>query len=101
MNRPPVCQVEAGSSEPQASGAVGGEVVRIPNKFPECRSRHAQISRPGLTPRGSVIRRSSLRIGGRSCLYFNIGFQLANHCKIDSYRTDEREISTRIQDSEG
>ena len=51
---------------PQASGVVGGEMLRVATEFPECWSRHAQISRPGLVPRGSDVQRSNLRAASRS-----------------------------------
>ena len=45
------------SSEPQASGAVGGEMFQI--RSSGVSEPHDQLSLPGLTPRGSVIRARS------------------------------------------
>ena len=48
-------EAEGRLSEPQASGAVGGEVLQIPNKFPECWRRPDQFSRPPSPTRYIVL----------------------------------------------
>ena len=65
-------EVEVRSSEPQASGAVGGEVSQIARRFPEPWSRPDQFSGSGLKPRGSVILCPNHRAGGRSDPLFKI-----------------------------